>query len=72
HLFFAAEFLRDQPRNTQFVNITGSDKGIVTSNGLGIVEAVNLDGDQNSIGILNDKVIAGDKYRQIPSAIVFR
>ena len=42
------------------------------SGGLGLVDVVNLSGDTDSFAAVNGRVVLGDPYRDLPSAIVIR
>jgi hypothetical protein len=82
NLYAAAEFMRAPRGNGQhFVVQPATSRGISQGNtipvsgsgdGLGLVQAINLDGDQDSIAVLGGKVLTGDVYRKIPSAIVIK
>jgi hypothetical protein len=73
HLYVAAEFLRAAPSRATSVQISGdAGKGVRVTGGLGLVDAVNLSGDTDSFAALNGRVLLGDAYRELPSAIVIR
>lgn len=73
HLYAAAEFLRAAPSRGNSVQVTGvPGRNVRASGGLGLVEAVNLSGDTDSFAALNGRVLLGDAYRELPSAIVIR
>ena len=73
HLYTAAEFLRAAPSRGSAVQIGGvAGRNARATGGLGLVEAVNLSGDADSFAALNGRVLLGDVYRELPSAIVIR
>jgi uncharacterized protein YigE (DUF2233 family) len=73
HLYAAAEFLRAAPVKGNTVQVSGVvGRNVHASGGLGLVEAVNLSGDTDSFAALNGRVLLGDAYRELPSAIVIR
>jgi uncharacterized protein YigE (DUF2233 family) len=73
HLYVAAEFLRARQVAGRNVQITGeAGRRINATGGLGLVDVVNLSGDTDSFVALNGKVLVGDIYRQLPSAIVIK
>lgn len=73
HLYAAAEFLRAAPARGNAVQIGGvAGRTARATGGLGLVEAVNLSGDTDSFAALNGRVLLGDAYRELPSAIVIR
>lgn len=73
HLYVAAEFLRAPQSRSATVRVTSTSRGRAqASGGLGLVDAVNLSGDTDSFAALNGKVLVGDAYRELPSAILIR
>lgn len=73
HLYVAAEFLRAAPGRGNAVQLSGvAGQSARTTGGLGLVDAVNLSGDTDSFAALNGRVLLGDAYRDLPSAIVIR
>lgn len=73
HLYVAAEFLRAAPGRGNVVQIGGvAGQSARANGGLGIVDAVNLSGDTDSFAAVNGRVLLGDAYRDLPSAIVIR
>lgn len=73
HLYAAAEFLRAAPSRGNAVQVGGAvGRNVRATGGLGLVEAVNLSGDSDSFAALNGRVLLGDAYRELPSAIVIR
>lgn len=73
HLYAVAEFLRAAPSRGNAVQVTGvPGRNARASGGLGLVDAVNLSGDTDSFAAVNGRVIVGDAYRELPSAIVIR
>jgi uncharacterized protein YigE (DUF2233 family) len=73
HLYVAAEFLRAAPSRGNAVQIGGAaGQSIRANGGLGLIDAVNLSGDTDSFAAVNGKVLLGDAYRDLPSAIVIR
>lgn len=73
HLYAAAEFLRAAPSRGTAVEVSGvPGRSARASGGLGLVEAVNLSGDTDSFAAVNGRVLLGDAYRELPSAIVIR
>ena len=73
HLYAAAEFLRAAPGRGNVVQVSGvAGQNVRASGGLGLFEAVNLSGDADSFAALNGRVLLGDAYRELPSAIVIR
>ena len=73
HLYAAAEFLRAAPSRGNAVQVSGvAGRNARATSGLGLVEAVNLSGDTDSFAAVNGRVLLGDAYRELPSAIVIR
>jgi hypothetical protein len=73
HLYVAAEFLRAAPVRGNVVQVGGiAGQSARANGGLGLVEAVNLSGDADSFAAVNGRVLLGDPYRDLPSAIVIR
>ena len=73
HLYAVAEFLRAPPSRGNAVQVSGvPGRSARASGGLGLVDAVNLSGDTDSFAAVNGRVIVGDAYRELPSAIVIR
>jgi len=73
HLYAAAEFLRAAPGRGNVVQVGGvAGQSARASGGLGLVDVVNLSGDTDSFAAVNGRVVLGDPYRDLPSAIVIR
>lgn len=73
HLFVAAEFMRAAPRAGAASAVTRVGNGpLRVTNGLGLVEAANLDGDSSSVGVLGGRVLTGDLYRELPSVVILQ
>ena len=73
HLYAAAEFLR-APRGRsggQAAVITPTPSGLTASQGLGLSNVMNLDGDTSTAVVHRGQIVVGDPSLPRPSAVVF-
>lgn len=75
HLAVVAQVLLGQQSSSpnDKIRITRDENGKLTASaGLGLIDAINLDGDADSTGIYKGATLAGSSDRTLPSAVVIK